>query len=283
MSSSTTRAGTTSSTVAGLIATSTAVVGRVLCATGTNADGDDDGDLVQLATAEGLVGSVACFCTCCSSNPVDLVVVKLTAGEAEKAATEPGEALLRGTQRGRGVSICSCRLRCCLCKQPTQTWSARQGKLYLIYSTAGAKMYMLAAAEPQLANWLQIYVCGDHLVQNCCMGLSSGDVLGTADGTRGCRHAWETRLQARRLTLTPPAVSTLLAGRTLALRVRGTAAGWVLCWALPALSPAAWPLERRVCATAAGWGLCWAGGGLTRPFLCIAATSMFCQGPSRAG
>ena len=124
MSSSTIRARTTFSTVAGLIATSTAAVGRVLGATGTTADGDDDGDLVQLATAEGLVGSVACFCTCCSSNPVNLVVVKLTAGEAEKAATEPGEALLRGTQRGRGVSNCSCRLRCCLCKQATQTWSA---------------------------------------------------------------------------------------------------------------------------------------------------------------
>ena len=112
MPSSTARAETTSNTVAGLIAVSTAAVGQVLCTAGTSAGGDDDRDSVQLATAEGLLGSVACFCTC-SSYPVELMVIKLTAGEAEKTATEPGEALLRGV---RGVSSCSCRLRWCLCR-----------------------------------------------------------------------------------------------------------------------------------------------------------------------
>ena len=69
MPSSTAGAGATSSTVAKLIATSTAAAGRVLRITGTSAGGG--GDAPDLA--EGLLGRVAGFCTC-SSHPVDLEV-----------------------------------------------------------------------------------------------------------------------------------------------------------------------------------------------------------------
>ncbi len=56
--------------------------------------------------------------------PWSSVMIKLTIGEAEEVATEPGDALLSGTQQCRGVSNGSCRLRWCLCRQVAQTLSA---------------------------------------------------------------------------------------------------------------------------------------------------------------